>query len=72
MKTCTSVQNRETGLLNLIHNDLGDLKQIMTKGNKTYFITFVDDFSRYVKIYLFRNKYKVDKKFLIYKSKVKN
>ena len=32
-KSCKSVE-RETELLNLIHSDLGDLKQIMTRGGK--------------------------------------
>ncbi|KAH9781527.1 hypothetical protein KPL71_008509 [Citrus sinensis] len=33
-KTCKPVQNRETELLSLIHSDLGDLKQTMTRGGK--------------------------------------
>ncbi|KAH9781528.1 hypothetical protein KPL71_008509 [Citrus sinensis] len=32
-KTCKPVQNRETELLSLIHSDLGDLKQTMTRGD---------------------------------------
>ena len=71
-KTCKPVQNRETELLSLIHSDLGDLKQTMTKGGKRYYITFIDDFSRYTKIYLLRNKDEAGEKFLIYKSEVEN
>lgn len=37
-----------------------------------YYITFIDYFSRYTKIYLLRNKDKADEKFLIYKSEVEN
>ena len=55
-KTCKPIQNRETELFNLIHSDLGDLKQTMTREGKRYYITFINDFSRYTKIYLLRNK----------------
>ena len=42
-KSCTSVE-RETELLGLIHSDLGDLKQTMTRDGKKYYVTFIDDF----------------------------
>ena len=71
-KTCKLVQNRETELLSLIHSDLGDLKQTMTRRGKRYYITFIGDFSRYTKIYLLRNKDEAGEKFLIYKSEVEN
>jgi len=45
-KSCFSV-NRETELLPLIHTDLGDLKQTMTRGDKRYYVTFIDGFSRF-------------------------
>ena len=45
---------RETELLSLVHTDLGDLKQTETRGGKRYYITFIDDFSRYTKVYLLR------------------
>lgn len=50
-ETCGFVQ-RETGLLNLIHTDLGDLKQRMTRGGKRYYVTVIGDYSRYTKLYL--------------------
>lgn len=37
-----------------------------------YYNTFIDDFSRYRKIYLLRNKNEAGETFLIYKSKVEN
>lgn len=43
---CKPISKRETKLLNLIHNDLEDLKQIMTKGDKRFYVTFIDDFLR--------------------------
>ena len=71
MKTCTSVK-RETDLLILIHTDLGYLKQSMTRGGKKYQMTFIDDFSRYTKFYLLKNKYEVYNIFLLYKKSRKS
>ena len=48
-KTCAYF-NRETKLLSLIHTDLGDLKQTVTRGGKKYYITFIDDFSRFTRV----------------------
>ena len=70
-KTCSSV-TRETKLLELIHSDLGDLKQTMTKGGKKFYITFIDDYSRFARIYLLRSKDKAFDMFLSYKAEVKN
>ena len=70
-KTCTSIK-RETDLLNLIHTDLGDLKQTMTRGGKKYHVTFIDDFSRYAKLYLLRSKDEAYNMFLLYKAEVEN
>ena len=47
---------RESELLSLIHSTLGDLKSTMTIGGKRFYITFMDDYSRYTKVYLLRNK----------------
>ena len=48
-KSCKFVQ-RESKQLSLLHNDLRDPKNIITS------ITFIDDYSRYKRVYLFRNK----------------
>ena len=63
---------RETDLLSLVHTDLGDLKQTETRGGKKYYITFIDDFSRYTKVYLLRNKDEALDKFALYKAEVEN
>lgn len=70
-KTCYPVQ-REYEPLGLIHTNLVDLKQHVTRGGKSYLVTFIDDFSRYTKIYLVRNKNKAFNMFLIYKVEVEN
>ena len=48
--------SRETKLLELIHFDLGDLKQTRTRGGKKFNVTFIDDYSRFTRVYLLRNK----------------
>ena len=46
-KTCASM-TRETKLLELIHSDLRDLKQTMTRGGKKIYVTFIHDYSRFI------------------------
>ncbi|KAK9037819.1 hypothetical protein V6N11_022719 [Hibiscus sabdariffa] len=67
-----NISNRKTELLELIHTDLADFRNNESKGGKHYYITFVDDFSRYKKVYLLRTKDEAEKFFLIYKTKVEN
>lgn len=50
-KTCTPVHG-DSELLSLIHADLSDLKQMMTRCGKKYYVTFIDNCSRYTKVYL--------------------
>ena len=70
-KVCHSVE-RQTELLGLIHIDLVDLKQTMTRGGKNYFMTFIDDYSRYTKVYLIKHKDEAFDMFLSYKTEVEN
>ena len=66
------VTSRQTELLELIHSDLADFKNTESRGGKRYYITFVDDHSRYTKVYLLRTKDEAEQKFLIYKAEVEN
>ena len=43
----------------LIHSDVWGPSPISTPGGSRYFVIFVDDFSRYTWIYLFKNRYKL-------------
>ena len=70
-KTCSSM-TRETKLLELIHSDLGDLKQTMTRGGKKLYVTFIDDYSSFARIYLLRSKDEAFDMFLSYKAEVEN
>ena len=42
----------------------------MTRGGKRYYVTFIDDYSRYTKLYLLRNKDDTHNAFLSYKFEV--
>ena len=70
--TRTSFQSfeRHTEPLDLIHNDICDLKFVQTRGGHKYFITFVDDSIKYYYMYLFKSKDEVIEKFALYKNKV--
>ena len=70
-KTCGSV-TRETKLLEHIHYDLGDLKQTMNRGGKKFYVTFIDDYSRFTRVYILRNKDEAFDMFLSYKAEVEN
>jgi len=59
-------------LLGLIHIDLVDLKQTITRGGKKKFVTFIDDYSRYTKVYLIKHKDEAFDMFLSYKTEVEN
>ena len=42
--------------LYLIHSDICDLKFVQTRGGNKYFITFVDDNTKYCYVYLLKSK----------------
>ena len=56
--TRLSFQNieRHTKPLDLIHSDICDLKLVQKKGGNKYFITFVDDSTKYCYVYLLKSK----------------
>ncbi|XP_075096171.1 uncharacterized protein LOC142174282 [Nicotiana tabacum] len=71
-KSFKNVTSRKTELLELVHSDLADFKNTISKGGKKYYITFVDDFSRYTKVYLLKSKDEAKSMFLKYKAEVEN
>jgi len=42
---------REANLLELVHSDVCDSNDVLTRGDKRYFITFIDDFSKYCYVF---------------------
>jgi hypothetical protein len=63
---------RSTEPLELIHTDVCDLKYIQTRGGKKYFITFIDDCTRYCYVYLMRSKDEAVNMFIHYKNEIEN
>lgn len=57
--------------LNLIHTDLCFLKFFQTREDNKYFITFVDDTTKYWDVYLLKSKDEALKNFVLYKAKIK-
>ena len=63
---------RNTEPLDLIHTDVCDFRSIPTRGGNKYFITFIDDSTRYCYVYLLKSKDEAIDKFVLYKTEVEN
>ena len=50
--------------------DLADFKNTISKEGKKYYLKFIDDFSRYTRVYLLRMKDEAKEMFLKYKIEV--
>lgn len=48
---------RNSNILELIHTDICKLNCMLNRGKNRYFITFIDDYSRYTYVYLLKHKY---------------
>ncbi|KAA0060696.1 ty1-copia retrotransposon protein [Cucumis melo var. makuwa] len=66
------VETRTTNLLELIHSDLADFKNTTSRGGKNYYVSFVDDYSRFTKIYLIKTKDEAGSMFLKFKAESEN
>ena len=71
-KSFTTCIERETNLFELVHSDVCDSNDVLTRGGKRYFITFIDDFSKYYYVYLVNHKSELFDKFKVYKIEVEN
>ncbi|KAL0430539.1 UNVERIFIED_CONTAM: hypothetical protein Sradi_0679900 [Sesamum radiatum] len=60
------------GLLDLVHTDVYGPLSIPARGGFSYFITFIDDHSRYGYIYLMRYKFEAFGRFKEYRIEVEN
>ena len=63
---------RSTEPLDLIHSNVSDMKSIQTRGGRKYFITFIDDCTKYCYVYLLRSKDEAIEAFMQYKNEVAN
>jgi hypothetical protein len=66
------VEDRNLTSLDLIHSDLCEINVILTKGCKRYFITFIDDSTRFCYVYLLKSKYEAFHYFKTYKAEAEN
>ena len=62
--------NRSSNILEIVHTDI--CYPYMDMPSKKYFITFIDDYSRYMYVYLLHNKYEVLDAFKVFKAEVEN
>ena len=57
--------------LQLVHSDVCGLLNVQARGGYEYFISFIDDYSRYGYIYLMRWKSEVFEKFKEFRAEAK-
>ena len=62
--------NKSSNILEIIHIDI--CRPNMDMPGKKYFITFIDDYSRYMYVYLLHNKYEALDAFKVFKAEVEN
>ncbi|TYK08480.1 gag/pol protein [Cucumis melo var. makuwa] len=58
--------------LELVHSDLCGPMNVKARGGYKYFISFIDNYSRYGHVYLIQNKFDSFEKFKEYKAEVEN
>lgn len=64
--------SRAKSLLQLVHSDLCGPMESKSLGGAKYFLTFIDDFSRKVFVYIIKSKSEVKAKFTEFKAMVEN
>ena len=65
-------QARNLAPLDLIHFDLCEMNGVLTKGGKRYFMTLIDDCTRFCYVYLLNTKDEALHYFKVYKAEVEN
>ena len=66
------VNERTNELLALIHSDVCGPFDTRARGGFNYFVTFIDDFSRYGYLYLMRYKSETFERFKNFKNELEN
>ena len=67
-----AAEARNLALLELVHSDLCEMNGELTKGSKRYFMTFIDDCTRFCYVYLLKTKDEALHYFKVYKAEVEN
>lgn len=63
---------RQTELLELIHSDVCEPMRVESIGKSRYFVTFIDDYSRWCTVRMIKSKSEVFNEFKNYKALVEN
>jgi hypothetical protein len=71
-KSHKTAEARDLAPLELIHSNLCEMNGELTKGGKKYFMTLIDDSTRYYYVYLMKSKDEALNFFKIYKAEVEN
>ncbi|KAK1591530.1 hypothetical protein Q3G72_009150 [Acer saccharum] len=71
-RTFSAIGARATECLGLIHTDVCGPMSIQARGGYEYFITFMDDYSRFGYVYLMRHKSDAFDMFKAFKAEVEN
>ena len=67
-----AAEARNLAPLELVHSDLCEMNDELTKGGRRYFMTFINDCTRFCYVYLLKTKYEVLHYFKVYKAEVQN
>jgi transposase InsO family protein len=67
-----TVEARNFAPLELVYFDLREINSVLAKGGKRYFMTLIDDSTRFCYIYLLKSKDEALHYFKIYKAEVEN
>ena len=68
----SGTMERDSDLLEIIHADVCGPMSVNARGRCHYFLTFIDDLSRYGYIYLMKHKSETFQKFKEFQSEVEN
>jgi len=71
-KAHKAVDERCMTLLELIHSDICEMNGVLTKGGKRYFITLIDDATKYCYVFLLKTKEEAFECVKTYKAEVEN
>jgi serine/threonine-protein kinase RIO1 len=67
-----AAEARNLATLELIHPDLSEMNSVLTKGSKRYFVTLIDDCTRFCYVYLLKSTDEAFHYFKIYKTEIEN
>jgi hypothetical protein len=67
-----AAEERYLSSLELIHSDICEMNGVLTEGGQRYFMTMIDDVSRYCYVYLLKTKDEALNCFKTYKAEVEN